>query len=166
MTAPGIQGSMLWGLGGDDTLEGSIGDDTLEGGAGADELDGGHTPTDETDATNTQVNTLSYASSDAGVRVNLASVSASGGHAEGDEIEPYDFIINTGTDDEDEIEVATFVNVTGSAHDDNLTGDMFNNHLSGGGGDDSLRWRRRGGCTRRRPRRRHAGWRRGRKGKE
>ena len=32
-------------------------------------------------------NTLSYAGSDAGVTVNLATVSASGGHAEGDEIE-------------------------------------------------------------------------------
>ena len=35
--------------------------------------------------------------------------------------------------------MATFVNVTGSMHDDRLTGDMFNNHLSGGGGDDTLR---------------------------
>ena len=87
---------------------------------------------------NTQVNTLSYAGSDAGVRVNLAAASASGGHADGDEIETYDFTIGTG-DDEQDLEVATFVNVTGSDHDDHLTGDMFDNHLSGGGGDDSLR---------------------------
>ena len=139
--ATGNQGSMLWGLGGDDTLEGSIGNDTLEGGAGADELDGGFTADDAaaTVGQNTQMNTLSYAGSDAGVRVNLAEASASGGHADGDEIETYDFMINTGTDDEDEIEVATFVNLTGSAHDDHLTGDGFANHLAGGGGDDSLR---------------------------
>ena len=45
----------------------------------------------------------------------------------------------TNEDDETDIEVATFVNVTGSAHDDHLTGDMVDNHLAGGGGDDSLR---------------------------
>ena len=37
----GSTGSTLWGLGGDDELEGGAGNDTLEGGAGADELDGG-----------------------------------------------------------------------------------------------------------------------------
>ena len=136
----GNQGSTLWGLAGDDELEGGPGDDTLDGGAGADELDGGltrATPTDET-LMNTQVNTLSYAGSDAGVRVDLAAASASGGHADGDEIATYDLTIGTG-DDEREIEVATFVNVTGSMHNDRLTGDLANNHLVGGGGDDSLR---------------------------
>ena len=88
---------------------------------------------------NTQTNTLSYAMSDAGVRVNLAAASASGGHADGDEIDTYDLTLNVGEDDEMDFEVAEFVNVTGSAHDDHLTGDMFDNHLSGGGGDDSLR---------------------------
>ena len=136
----GIQGSTLWGLDGDDNLEGSVGDDTLEGGAGADELDGGLTRTTPTDETlpNTQVNTLSYAMSDAGVRVNLETSTASGGHAEGDEIETYDLTVGTG-DEERDIEVATFRNLTGSMHDDHLTGDMFNNKLAGGGGDDSLR---------------------------
>ena len=154
----GQQGSTLYGLGGDDTLEGAGGDDTLEGGVGADKLEGGSgndtleggvgadelnggltraTANDETTA-NTQVNTLSYAGSDAGVRVNLADASASGGHADGDEIVTYDYTFGT-DDNEREIEVATFVNVTGSAHDDHLTGDRFANKLSGGGGDDSLR---------------------------
>ena len=137
----GVTGSTLWGLAGDDELEGGAGNDTLEGGAGADELHGGltrATADDETTA-NTQVNTLSYADSDAGVRVNLADASASGGHADGDEIATYDLTINEGEDDETDIEVATFRNLTGSMHDDRLSGDMFNNQLAGGGGDDTLR---------------------------
>ncbi len=135
----GATGSTLWGLGGDDSLTGGLGNDTIEGGAGADEMDGG-TQANRGDADeNTQENTLSYAGSDAGVTVNLASASASGGHAEGDEIETYELTLNADTDDEDEIDVSTFVNVTGSMHGDYLTGDGFANHLSGGGGDDSLR---------------------------
>ena len=41
MERPGHPGSTLWGLDGDDELEGGAGNDTLEGGAGADELNGG-----------------------------------------------------------------------------------------------------------------------------
>ena len=135
--------SKLWGLDGDDTLEGKGGNDTLEGGAGADELDGGNTPSTGADADgrNTQANTLSYAGSDAAVTVNLSTASVSGGHAEGDEIETYDYTIYAGTDDEDEIEIATFTNVTGSAHNDHLTGDRFDNMLTGNDGDDTLRGR-------------------------
>ena len=95
---------------------------------------------------NTEKNTLSYAGSDAGVTVDLASSTASGGHAQGDEIETYEFLDDKGTttgedaeDDDEEIDVATFVNVTGSAHNDSLSGDRFGNHLVGGAGDDSLR---------------------------
>ncbi len=138
-TAGQTAGSTLWGLGGDDSLVGGLGNDTIEGGAGADELDGGltrATAEDETTA-NTQANTLSYAGSDAGVTVNLVTSTASGGHAEGDEIETYELTLGEG-DDETEIDVATFVNVTGSMHNDRLTGDMFGNHLTGGAGDDRL----------------------------
>ena len=137
--AAGETGSTLWGLGGDDTLVGGFGNDTIEGGAGADEMDGGEQTGRADTAQNTQVNTLSYAGSDAGVTVNLATATASGGHADGDEIETYELTLNDGTDDETEIDVSTFVNVTGSMHNDHLTGDMFNNQLAGGGGDDSLR---------------------------
>ncbi len=140
---PGHQGgSVLKGLGGDDTLNGGLGSDTLEGGAGADELDGGYTPWTEgadADGRNTQRNTLSYESSDAGVTVNLGTLSFSGGHADGDEIETYDYTITLGNGDSDEIEVATFTRVTGSDHDDRLTGDRFNNILTGNDGDDTLR---------------------------
>lgn len=137
----GTPGSTLWGLGGDDSLVGGLGNDTIEGGAGADELDGGVAISTEDGEVgrNTQVNTLSYAGSDAGVTVNLASVSVSGGHAEGDDIETYEFTLNAGGEDETEIDVATFLNVTGSAHGDRLTGDRFGNHLVGGEGDDTLR---------------------------
>ena len=91
-------GSTLWGLAGDDELEGGNGNDTLEGGAGADELNG--TAGQARYAycgyywvrTSTQMNTLSYADSDASVRVNLADASASGGHADGDEIETYEYV--------------------------------------------------------------------------
>ena len=146
--APGIQGSTLWGLDGDDELNGDVGNDTLEGGAGADELDGGVTRGTPSvtaiseSAVNTQVNTLSYAMSDAGVTVNLQTVTASGGHAEGDEIETYDYTATNGTDETDndeDFEVATFLNLTGSMHNDHLTGNMFGNLLAGGGGDDTLR---------------------------
>ena len=146
-------GGTLWGLGGDDSLEGGAGNDTLEGGAGADELDGGYTPyNDAGEAVGTrpvddgnrnfQTNTLSYAGSDAGVTVDMVSATASGGHAQGDEIETYEYNVvgDPGDDDDDEeVDIATFVNVTGSAHNDNLSGDRFGNHLVGGAGDDSLR---------------------------
>ena len=138
----GSVGSTLWGLGGDDSLTGRAGNDTLEGGAGADELDGGTTQATNNESMNSQANTLSYAGSDAGVTVNLATVSASGGHAEGDEIETYEYKDQKGTSvntDDEDIDVATFVNVTGSMHNDRLTGDMFNNELSGGAGNDNLR---------------------------
>ena len=169
-TTDGIQGSTLWGLGGDDDLEGGPGNDTLEGGAGADELNGTFTrgapavAAVPDSAASTQVNTLSYADSDAGVRVNLADASASGGHADGDEIDTYEYVDTMGTDDTDDDvdhDVATFVNVTGSMHDDRLTGDMFANQLAGGGGNDSLRGGAGADVLVGRPGRRHAGWRRG-----
>ena len=141
----GTVGSRLWGGPGEDTLEGGAGNDTLEGGADADELDGGRSGADGTE--NTQNNTLSYQASDAGVMVNLTSLTFSGGDAEGDEVETYDYIDGMGTDttdDDEEIEVATFTNVTGSDHDDHLTGDRFINDLMGGGGDDILRGREGG----------------------
>ena len=44
-----------------------------------------------------------------------------------------------GTDDDEDIDVSTFVNLTGSMHNDHLTGDRFDNSISGGAGDDTLR---------------------------
>lgn len=131
----GDGGDMLSGGAGEDSLEGGVGDDTLEGGAGADELDGGD---DETGA-----NTLSYAGSDAGVAVNLATASVSSGHAQGDEIAVIDDVDHDGDDGAEdetpEINVATFRKVTGSDHNDSITGDYRMNVLMGMGGDDTIR---------------------------
>ena len=74
--------NVLKGLAGDDELVGGGGGDTLEGGAGADEMDGGAARSDD----NEDGDTLSYASSDARVIVNLATARLSEGHAEGDTI--------------------------------------------------------------------------------
>ena len=99
---------VLEGGAGEDELSGGGGDDLIAGGAGADVLDGGD-----------GVDTLSYAGSDAGVTVDLASGAAAGGHAAGDVI-------------------SGFENLTGSAFADTLTGDGGANTLSGGAGDDLL----------------------------
>ena len=94
-----------------DTLTGNSADNTLEGGAGADTLTGG--------AGN---DTLSYAGSSAGVTVRLNNTGAatvSGGDATGD----------TATQ---------FENITGSAHNDRLTGNNTANIIKGLGGNDIL----------------------------
>ena len=119
---------MLKGGAGDDELIGDAGGDTVEGGAGADEMDGGVSRSVDNEAGDT----LSYASSDAGVTVILTadSVSFSGGHAAGDTITTIetdhdgDEGRTDGKDPTDEVEVSTFENVTGSMHDDRLTGGL------------------------------------------
>jgi Ca2+-binding RTX toxin-like protein len=98
-------------LSGDDgvnVIKGDAGDDVIEGRGGADILDGG-----------AGVDTVSYASSSAGVNVNLAKKVQAGGHAEGD--------VLTG-----------FENVTGSGFEDRLEGTSGVNELRGGGGNDLL----------------------------
>ena len=165
----GQQGSKLWGLGGDDILVGKGGRDTLEGGAGADDLDGGTSAastavrnlarlnpdgtvnTEEVvdHGADTEPDTLSYASSNAGVTANFTTHTYSGGHAEGDEIavqrDAYDPDGPTRTEndnrvgDKDPVDVSTFENLTGSMHNDRLTGDHRVNVLDGGAGDDTLR---------------------------
>jgi Ca2+-binding RTX toxin-like protein len=99
---------VLTGDGGANVLSGGGGGDLLEGGSGADIVVGG----DEFD-------TASYASSSAGVTVNLATGIHSGGDAAGDSL-------------------MSIENVTGSAFADVLTGDSSANVLSGGGGRDEL----------------------------
>ena len=100
----GIEGS-----GYADTLTGDDGNNRIAGGAGADSLDGGDGSED----------TLSYWNSSAGVTVNLATGTASGGHAEGDTF-------------------ANFEQIVGSDHADSLTGDSGNNYIEGRGGADSI----------------------------
>jgi len=106
----------LIGGSGNDVLNGGAGDDTLTGGAGADVLNGG-----------SGMDFADYSASDAGVTVNLATGTASGGHAAGDTLSGVDGIY-------------------GSAHDDTLTGfdgqgsgaDVYTNEFHGGAGNDRL----------------------------
>ncbi len=101
----------LWGRAGDDTLEGRAGDDWLNGGAGADRLDGG-----------AGVDWVSYAGSDSGVVVSLASATAYRGHAAGDTI-------------------VDIENLEGSSYADRLLGDNAANSLRGRAGNDTLEGR-------------------------
>ena len=148
----------IWGMDGEDEIDGGEGSDVIEGGAGADELDGGTNGAEDDGQEGTTTiggatvqvgDTLSYASSDAGVSVNLTSSRVSGGHADGDEIEvnkdAYDHdddeMLESGPnpDPTDRVAVSTFEHATGSDHDDRLTGDHRDNTLNGRAGDDTLR---------------------------
>jgi Ca2+-binding RTX toxin-like protein len=99
----------LKGGGGADTLYGDSGNDMLKGGGGADQLNGG-----------SGIDTANYFDSGAGVFVWLGGDHASGGDAEGDELNSIE-------------------NVTGSAYADNLWGSDGNNVLNGNDGNDSLK---------------------------
>jgi Ca2+-binding RTX toxin-like protein len=101
----------LFGGEGDDTLEGGSGNDTFEGGAGADVINGGGRHT---------IDTASYATSNAGVVVNLMTGLAARGHAQGD--------VLTGIE-----------NLTGSAFGDFLGGTNGDNVILGGSGNDTIR---------------------------
>ncbi len=104
-----------------DILYGEDGDDTLIGGSGQDYMNGGD-----------GIDTVVYAGSSAGVTVDLANGTASGGDATG----PAQ-IVGRGTVIRNDI-LAEIENVVGSFHDDHLIGDDQTNELSGGSGDDTL----------------------------
>jgi Ca2+-binding RTX toxin-like protein len=99
---------LLWGGGGGDTLLGDDGNDTLKGGGGADHLVGGA-------GTDSAV----YLESNAGVFVSLIDHIASGGEAEGDELDSIEIIV-------------------GSNYADSLWGDNGSNRLDGSDGNDLL----------------------------
>ena len=98
----------LTGNAGDDTLRGDAGNDVLVGGAGADALDGG-----------TGTDVASYATSAAGLTVDLTNGAANTGDAAGDTF-------------------TSVENLVGSARGDTLRGDGVANTLSGRGGNDVL----------------------------
>lgn len=101
--------NVLTGNAGSDTLEGAGGNDILFGGTGADVLDGGE-----------GADFARYAFSTSGVTINLNAGSGSGGEAQGDTL-------------------ISIEHVSGSEHDDDLTGDPFNaNQIHGLGGADTL----------------------------
>ena len=129
--------NVLTGGAGDDRLKGADGDDTIEGGAGADEMDGDNATV--AGQTRSLSDTLSYASSTAGVTVNLATLIFSGGDAEGDEVEvERDAFDPDGAGPRDPVDVSTFENLTGSMNNDRLTGDHRVNILTGLRGNDTL----------------------------
>ena len=99
----------LYGGAGDDELHGGEDHDRLSGQAGADTLDGG-----------SGIDWASFEESDAGVTVNLADGTGTGGDAEGDAL-------------------SNVENLAGSAHADVLTGDGLANTLHGLDGNDDLR---------------------------
>jgi Ca2+-binding RTX toxin-like protein len=96
------------GVQGDDNLYGGDGNDFLRGDQGADFHDGGN-----------GVDWLYYATSSAGITIDLGAFTASGGDATGD----------------------TFANIErvyGSVHADDITGDAGANYLRGSSGNDTL----------------------------
>ena len=98
----------LWGNYGNDTLAGGAGPDWLEGGPGADQLDGGEGE-----------DGAQYTWSNAGIRVHLGTGTAAGGDASGDSFNSIEHL-------------------SGSRHQDTLTGDGGTNRLWGQDGDDHL----------------------------
>ena len=99
-------------------LSGGLGIDILSGGAGADLLHGG-TGGDFLDGGTANDDVAVYFDSDAGISVSLANDTASGGHAEGDELDNIEF-------------------VDGSLFDDFIQGDEQGNRLGGLFGEDIL----------------------------
>ena len=105
----GDAGNTISGGGGTDDLYGGLGQDSFEGGAGADNIYGTAGSND----------VASYASSVAGVTVNLLTNVHTGGDAQGDKL----YNIN---------------GVVGSESADKITGNNADNLIVGNGGDDLL----------------------------
>ena len=112
----------LYGSEGNDTLDGGAGNDHLNGGAGADVLEGGE-----------GFDAADYWLSDAGVTVNLATGTGQGGHAEGDTLTGFEYLL-------------------GSSHADHLIAHAGGSGLNGREGDDTLEggasgdWQLQGGA--------------------
>ena len=98
----------LSGDSGANTIRGLAGNDMIEGLGGADTIDGG-----------TGTDTASYRNSPSGVKVDLLTGAASGGHAQGDTLSGIE-------------------NLVGSEHNDVLYGDNSANVIVGGDGHDQL----------------------------
>lgn len=129
---------------GDDIIYGGTGNDTIMGGLGADQNYGGNGQ-----------DTLDYSGSDAGVNVNLATNTYSGGYAAGDTGSGMDGVIGSDFDDTligydamDPDPVTGFTNVfyggdgddylDGAGGDDDLYGEAGEDTILGGAGDDYI----------------------------
>ncbi len=126
--------NILYGVSGDDRLQGRDGADVLYGGWGDDILEGGAGP-DFMDGdieygplTGPGIDLLSYASSNAGVALDLFAGMAIGGDAEGDQFFNVEGIIGSRFGDE----------LTGAVAADRLEGRDGNDNLAGSRGDDWL----------------------------
>ena len=106
----GADDDILSGGADNDTLSGGVGSDTLDGGGGGDQLNGVGGP---------GIDFASYASSTAGLTVDLTDLSRNTGDADGDLFLNIDGLI-------------------GSDYGDRLSGDGDNNIVYGGDGDDTL----------------------------
>ncbi|MGO1074130.1 beta strand repeat-containing protein [Inquilinus sp. CA228] len=125
----------LYGAAGINDLRGGGGDDTLRGGADADVLDGGA----GSDFAN-------YQGSAAGVVVNLLADTASGGDAQGDQLDNIENLY--GSSNADQLTGSNARNIlggelgddtlVGNGGDDALSGEAGNDSLSGGDGADRL----------------------------
>ncbi len=104
-----------------DILYGGTGNDTVIGGAGQDYLNGG-----------LGIDTVVYTGSLQGVKIDLASGTASGGDGDG-EVQ----IVGRGAAIRHDMLVG-FENAVGSAFDDHLIGNALANTLAGCSGDDTL----------------------------
>lgn len=116
ITGDGNANTLIGGLG-DDRLDGAGGDDLLIGGAGADRLIGG-----------TGFDTADYSGNAAAVTVNLTSGVASGGDANGDQLQGVERVIGTIFGDV----------LIGDAQANTLEGGEGDDRLTGGGGADQL----------------------------
>ena len=110
----------LYGDAGNDTVFGGVGNDTLYGGLGDDSIDGG-----------TGSDTASYADATSAVNIKLTfgkgkTIAYSGGNQ----------AQNTNGGGNDTLQ--NIENLTGSAFNDILFGDIYSNTLQGGAGDDKL----------------------------
>ena len=125
---PGGGDDVLRGGAGDDRLFGGIGNDILEGGPGADIVYGG-----------TENDTISYAGASGQVTIRLHSLQLAGADAEGDSFGKFITHVHIGADGtSEESRVPDIENVTGSAFNDTLAGDMRDNVLQGRDGNDNL----------------------------
>lgn len=125
---------VLDGGAGNDTILGGIGNDTLTGGAGADALTG-----------NGGMDYADYSGSSAGVTVDLAAGTGSGGDAQGDTLTGVDGLIGSAYNDSlagfDGMDTSAggYTNIFyGGAGDDTLDGRGGDDQLYGGTGNDSI----------------------------
>jgi Ca2+-binding RTX toxin-like protein len=127
----GEQGNdSLFGGTGNDRLDGGAGNDLLTGGSGADALIGGD-----------GFDTVSYASSNAGVSVNLLGTVGSFGDAEGDTYSSIEKLVGSSFGDSLRADDSGMVFDGGNGNDE-IWGGAGLDVINGGAGDDSIMGRR------------------------